>query len=295
MFPALIAAAATIGASVIGSKATSKAGKQAADSSLQVANLNNSLAREFQTTNQANLAPWMSSGQRATATLDSMLYGGPVGGYQPNALLPPQQPAPAGFSYSAETPYMEPSFGSAAGYRDAYPGAPLSSYSTGQFGSAVPDLAASAGGGAIPAQTINTNALTGWDQFRNSSGYNFRLNEGIRALDHSAASRGMLDSGATRRAAITFGQNLASDEHGRYMSLLQGQQGTGMSAASAVAGVGQNALAHMTTNNATAGDARANALLLAGRANADMWGGIAGAIGTAAGQFQGFGSSYKKG
>jgi hypothetical protein len=44
-------------------------------------------------------------------------------------------------------------------------------------------------------------------------GYAFRMSEGMKALDRSAASRGGLFSGSTLKGAQRFGQGLASDEY----------------------------------------------------------------------------------
>lgn len=43
--------------------------------------------------------------------------------------------------------------------------------------------------------------------------YQFRLQEGIDALDASAASRGMVQSGAQQKAITDYGQNMASTEY----------------------------------------------------------------------------------
>lgn len=45
-------------------------------------------------------------------------------------------------------------------------------------------------------------------------GYSFRLNEGINALDRSASSRGMVQSGAQQKAISQYGQDLSSQEYG---------------------------------------------------------------------------------
>ena len=72
-----------------------------------------------------------------------------------------------------------------------------------------------------------------------------------------------------------------------YMGLLQGQQGTGMGAASAVAGVGQNYVNNVTANNNSAGSAQANAFLMKGAINNNVLGGISQNIGNL------LGSSYR--
>lgn len=53
----------------------------------------------------------------------------------------------------------------------------------------------------------------GASDFQADPGYAFRLSEGIKALDRTAASRGGLLSGATLKGAQQYGQGLASQEY----------------------------------------------------------------------------------
>jgi hypothetical protein len=77
----------------------------------------------------------------------------------------------------------------------------------------------------------------GLANFRASPGYQFRLGEGINALDRSASAKGMNLSGEQARAISDYGQNTASSEWNNYINQLAG-----------LAGIGQNAAA--STNNA---------------------------------------------
>jgi len=51
------------------------------------------------------------------------------------------------------------------------------------------------------------------DDFHADPGYNFRLTQGQRGLDASAAARGGLQSGAALKAAAAFGQDMGSQEY----------------------------------------------------------------------------------
>lgn len=157
--------------------------------------------------------------------------------------------------------------------------------------------------GSHPVQYASTTPTTGtggtgsaptapsaWDTFRNSTNYQFRLGEGQRALNSGYAANGTLQSGAALQALQEHGQNFASNELMNYMNLLSNQQNTGVGAASAIAGVGQNLVSNVSANNNNAGNAAANAALVNGQANANMWQGIAGGIGGLAGSL--FPSSY---
>jgi len=53
----------------------------------------------------------------------------------------------------------------------------------------------------------------GTPQFQTDPGYNFRMAEGMKALERSAAARGLLQSGGTLKGIQQYGQNLASDEY----------------------------------------------------------------------------------
>jgi hypothetical protein len=152
--------------------------------------------------------------------------------------------------------------------------------------------AAAAGGAATPGQTPEQGALAAFNAFKNSGNYQFLFDEGNKALQMSALGGGGFDSGATRKALTEYGQNFASNELGTYMDRLAQQQQLGLGAASALAGVGQNFVGQVSANNNSAGTAAANAALMQGQSRANMWGGIAGGIGTAIGAL---GSSYGKG
>lgn len=49
--------------------------------------------------------------------------------------------------------------------------------------------------------------------FQRDPGYQFRLQEGMKALEGSAAARGMLNSGATLKALTRYGQDFAANEY----------------------------------------------------------------------------------
>jgi hypothetical protein len=53
----------------------------------------------------------------------------------------------------------------------------------------------------------------GMPQFQTDPGYNFRMSEGVKALERSAAARGLLSSGSTLKGITQYGQNVASDEY----------------------------------------------------------------------------------
>lgn len=77
-------------------------------------------------------------------------------------------------------------------------------------------------------------------QYRDSTGYQFRLGQGIGAIEQSAATRGLLSSGATVKGLTEYGQGMASAEFQNYLSALSGAEGAGLNAAYNVASQGQS-------------------------------------------------------
>ena len=67
--------------------------------------------------------------------------------------------------------------------------------------------------------------------FTATPGYDFRLGEGTRAIEGSAAARGGLYSGAAMKDLQKYGQDYASSEYGNYVNRLAGLAGSGQSAA----------------------------------------------------------------
>lgn len=77
-------------------------------------------------------------------------------------------------------------------------------------------------------------------QFRTDPGYQFAYNEGLRALDASAAARGTLLSGGQAKALTRYGQGVADQQYGNYWNRLAGLAGVGQQATSGTAAVGQS-------------------------------------------------------
>jgi len=77
---------------------------------------------------------------------------------------------------------------------------------------------------------------------RETPGYQFQFDEGMRALERSAAARGMLQSGQLIRQSQEYGQNIGSQYYQNYLNQLAGLWGGGyQSAAGTAAGAQQGA------------------------------------------------------
>jgi hypothetical protein len=96
--------------------------------------------------------------------------------------------------------------------------------------------------------------------------YQFRLGEGMKALERTAAARGGLISGGALKAAQRYGQDVASTEFGNAYNRLAGLAGVGQTATGAM-GNAANAYGTNAGNMMTSG-AAARASGYVGGANA---------------------------
>ena len=281
-----VAAAGAVGGAVLSSKAQKKAAKTAAAAQQDATAQNNALAREQYGMNQAALAPWQQRGNTAGAAMNALLGLGGVGpqvGTQQQAM--PAQQSYMGGAIGQTGGYMAPGNGM-WGNNAMYGGEPTNQLMYGQTNGYTP--------GDQMTTNVNTTAApqnqqqqyqNAFDNYKNSTGYQFRLGEGARALDNSYASRGVGQSGAAAKAAIQYGQNFGSGEFGNYLNQLFGISNQGLSAANAQAGVGSAMVNTITNNNQNAADAASNAALLRGQANGNLYAGIGNALGNLGGTF----------
>ncbi len=106
----------------------------------------------------------------------------------------------------------------------------------------------------------------GYGGFTATPGYDFRFNQGIGAIDASAASKGNLMSGATQQALTQFGQGIASEEYGNHLNRLYGQMSSGQAAAGNQAAAGQNYATGMGNALGNLGNAQAAGAIAQGNA-----------------------------
>ena len=81
----------------------------------------------------------------------------------------------------------------------------------------------------------------GMKQFRADPGYAFRMSEGMKGLERSAAARGGLLSGGTLKGIQRFGQDLASQEYTNAFNRYQTERAARLQPLQSLAGVGQTA------------------------------------------------------
>jgi hypothetical protein len=97
-------------------------------------------------------------------------------------------------------------------------------------------------------------------------GYQFRLSEGMKALDRQAAARGGLISGGALRAAQRYGQDLGSQEFGAAYNRLARMADVGPQAAGVMSNLGQNYATNVGNIYQQQGNTAANAALARGSA-----------------------------
>lgn len=81
-------------------------------------------------------------------------------------------------------------------------------------------------------------ANAAFDQYKNSTGYNFRLKEGMGAITGSNAARGLLNSGSTIKRSMQYGQDLASGEFNNYLGQLGNVANMGLASGQTIASAG---------------------------------------------------------
>lgn len=126
-----------------------------------------------------------------------------------------------------------------------------------------------------PGKQLARNFSTA--DFRADPGYQFRLREGMRGVENSAAARGGLLSGNTLKALANYNQQAASNEYmnsyNRFnndnttlFNRLAALANTGQTTANSLSTLGSNTAQNVGQNLMTAGQARASGY--AGQANA---------------------------
>jgi hypothetical protein len=122
------------------------------------------------------------------------------------------------------------------------------------------------------------------ERFQQSPGYQFRLREGIKALDRTAAARGGLLSGAQLRGVARYGQNLASEEFNNAFNQYQIERNAELNPLQALAGVGQTSTNTLSNAAGQLGSSLSNLAVGAGNARASGYAGTANALASGIGQ-----------
>jgi hypothetical protein len=269
--PAIIGVASA-GASIYSASQQSKANKKGL--AAQQAGADRATGLEEQ--KYADLAPWRSYGLGALQQLAqvngitlpaSTISGTSVGAAAGGAQYLQQNPDVAAEYAAGRTGFSDPNEYAAWHYKNFGQ----------QEGRAFPSAQAPAQPSAAPPANNPTAAsadprLAG---FFASPDYGFRVQEGTSAITGNAASRGLLDSGATGKALIDYGQKSGSAEFSNWYNRLATAAGVGQAATAqsgqALTNQG-NIIQNQAQNQASSYQAQANT-------NSGLVGGLVG-IGT---------------
>lgn len=133
-----------------------------------------------------------------------------------------------------------------------------------------------AGSGALSQmQQLNSGDFS---SFKESPDYQFTFNEGQRALDQGAASRGGLFGGGNSRDTIKYGQGAASQQYGNFYARLQSMAGQGQTTAGGLGQLGAGMANQIGGYQNNSGQARASAYNQIGQNNAQFAAGTAGTL-----------------
>jgi hypothetical protein len=116
-------------------------------------------------------------------------------------------------------------------------------------------------------------------------GYAFRLTEGQKALERSAAARGGLLSGSMLKGTQRFGQDLASQEYMNAFNRAQAQLGTRLGTLGSLYGAGQAATQQVAGQAGQYGENVGNLLMAGGAARASGYAGMGNALNQALGTY----------
>jgi hypothetical protein len=142
-----------------------------------------------------------------------------------------------------------------------------------------------AGVNALP-ELVEASRYTpfGMEQFQEDPGYAFRMKEGLRALENTAAARGGLMSGNQMRGITRFGQELGSQEYGNAFNRYQAERAARLNPLQSLTGMGQTTAANIAGQAGQFGQAMGANIIGAGNARASGYIGGANALSNAVSQ-----------
>jgi len=286
------------GSSLIGGSNASDAAENAANAQLQGVASSNALQRYMYNTSRADQAPWRQMGGNAVNMI-GLLLGIPGAGpktadtFDEAAYLKahPEVAGMIGDSGGSATPVAPAhtgyyNFGNTEGESGGSP-VPIAAAGGQKYASAFDHWQKTGNAGTFtykpgtsagPAAQ-NANYLT--NTLRNTPGYKFQQEEGMNALERSAAASGRLNSGATMKGITRFSQGLADSTYENFMNRLYSLAGLGQSSANSTQAAGTNFANQAGANAIAGGNARGSGYIN----SANAWNGA----------MQGVGSSINSG
>lgn len=124
--------------------------------------------------------------------------------------------------------------------------------------SALGDQVGNAGKGSSAIASLlglngSDDGAAAFNTFKDSSGYNFIQDQGIRGITGSNAAKGLLGSGSTLKAIGNYSSNLASSFLNSYLSNLMGLSNTGIQAGQVLSSAGSTANSQGTSYGNSSG------------------------------------------
>jgi hypothetical protein len=234
-----------VGASLFGSSKAADAQLQAANSAAAVqTNALNFQKQQYNTTLQ-NQQPWYQTGVNALSQINELMglpspSSGTYNSYAQLGPAPTQMPGETRKAFKArQLAYTQQSLGL---QKNAL-------------------ISGESGGSATP------NTSTALATLQQTPGYQFRMDQGMNALDRTAAAQGNLMSGGHTKDVLNYAQGLASDEYTNQFNRLATLSGFGQTAnqTNAATGVSTGTNVGNTSNNL------AQNALYAGNASASQY------------------------
>jgi hypothetical protein len=128
----------------------------------------------------------------------------------------------------------------------------------------------------------------GMDQFQADPGYAFRMSEGMKGLERSAAARGGLLSGGTLKGIQRFGQDLGSQEYMNAFNRYQTERNARLNPLQSLAGMSQTSTNQLGAAGQNYANAAGQAIGAAGQARASGYMGVANAASGGLGQYMNY-------
>lgn len=289
-------ATAVVGSAVIGGVASNMAAKKAAKAQQSSADAATQLQREMYEQQREDQAPWRNVGGNALNQL-AMLLG--IDGYSMGN-TPGSLNGQDLVMIENGVPVANPDlYASNAAYRDAWDRG--LAHHVQKFGGGFRfdsdpnaiesylkrELADEMEG---EKQVARDNPLYGSlmkrfsaEDFQTDPGYEFRLGQGQRALESSAAARGGLLSGAAAKALTKYNQDFASNEYQNAYNRFTNDQTNMFNRLANIAGVGQTATNQLGQAGQNYATNAGNAMQYAGTARASGYTNSANALNSALG------------
>jgi hypothetical protein len=118
----------------------------------------------------------------------------------------------------------------------------------------------------------------GMSDFEADPGYGFRMKEGMKALENSAAARGGLLSGTTLKGVQRFGQDLASTEYQNAFNRYQANRASQLNPLQSLYGGGQTSTNALTSAYGQGAAGIGNAMMAGGQARASGYANMSNAV-----------------